>query len=223
MIRMFLPTSLQNVLGDIIILAVIIAVVYFLMHTFKFKNPLWRWMLILIPPLLLIPMVCVPFDVFTDLLWYTVALIFLFSCIKVVLTVIKLIRFHDTSLYQHLVRPGLAILSILIVSICIYASLLSADRYALKFASEMQSRVDTAGVCPKNIDNWSQNDEGYSCRWYGKYGAKYAIFYWCSDDEQQFGIYVWHRMNYRFVISGGVGRKLLTSMQKVDEELTVSR
>jgi hypothetical protein len=182
-----------------------------LRKTYKIKNKILQWCLIVIPPLPLLLMTLVPWDIGSVILWAPVYAILLISLFKLCIYPLKSHFKPDAVTRIQLIRPLLSIVFIILARTLVYASLVSADNYAVKIATEMQRQVTKDGKCPEHIEGWERDYYGRSYKLYDKYGTKYKIGYYLPTDNQEFIIYVYHNIDEGFDIKGGVGKILRTT------------
>ena len=199
-----------------IFLLVVLLISVLMFKTYTFKSKFLRWLSIILPPLLLIYLIRIPFDIVAHLLWLPGQIAFLISIVSIIATFVKFIRLGKDKEEQNkikirFVRPILTILIFLFALLCLKASQKSADDYATITGKRIQGICNAEKSCPKKIDDWDNPpDDGYlpSIIYYGKYGTKYMIYYSISKDGKEFDITVKHNIDEGLDISGGVGKEL---------------
>lgn len=198
----------------LIILALII---FIIIKTYTFKNKFFRWLAIIIPPLLLIYLIWIPFDIVAHLLWLPGQIAFLVSMISIITSFIKFFRLGKNKderdkIKIRFIRPILTILIFLFATLCLNASRNSADDYAVNMSKRIQNTCNAEKLCPETIVGWGSIPKwemGYSSEmFYGKYGTKYRITYSVSEDRQSFNMAVSHNIDEGFFIEGGVSKEL---------------
>jgi len=202
----------------IIFLIIFVLIIWILAKTYTFKNKFFLWLAIIIPPLLLIYLIWVPFDMPTIVLWLPGMIVFLVSAISIIANFLKFIflskgqKDEKNKFKIRFIRPTLAILIFLFAFLCLAASQKSADNYAVNMSKKIQSECNAEKKCPENIAGW-WNDlpelSGYtSAVLYGKYGTKYRVSYSVSEDKQSFNMAVRHNIDEGLSINGGVDKQL---------------
>ena len=181
--------------------------------TYRIKNAVLRWSL---PPLFLIPLYWVPWDIVSVLLWIPAIIAFLWSALSLIINNVRIILRKSRGKPQidyvraRFVRPAMTITIFLSVNFLVNQSLHSADEFAKETAMKVQYEANANGVCPEKIEGWEPD------RWnpndcmiiYGKYGTKYKIGYSTSEDRIEFSIGVRHNIDEGFYITGGVNKEL---------------
>ena len=214
----------------LIIDPIYIALLVIVLITYKIKNPYLRWFFILSPPLPLLLLVWIPWDISTTQIWIHAIIAVLFSLISVLLkTVGALIRkvkgkkLTEPTLRIKLIRPVLVICIVIGAFILVNLSLKSANVYAVEIAKEIQNSCDINSVCPEIIEGWKISDrENISCSiMYGNYGTKYPVRYKSSDDKCEFSIVVRHNIDESFYVTGGVNQKLKAGYSYCGNPITV--
>jgi hypothetical protein len=185
-----------------------VGVFFLLRKTYKIRNRILQWGLILIPPLLLFAMIFVPWDIGTTMIWLVVYIIFLISLFKLCVYLWKILLKHNSEIRIQLIRPLLTMAVIIISRILVSESLVSADSYAVKMAMEIQEQVNKNSKCPEHLEGWEQDRYSVWYKLYGKYGTKYRVRYDLSKDKQEFTFSVRHNIDEGFHIAGGVGKTL---------------
>lgn len=184
---------------------------------FGTKNKYLRWPSIIIPPLFILPLIWISWDIVAIILWYPAIVAFIWSVISIIVRAIKTIIRHRKKLpaikYQRtqFIRPILTIVVYLCVIGVVRLSIRSADDYGIKIAKQIQAQCKEQGICLNKIDGWvdvGENARAMSYIFYGKYGTKYFLRYYINDDKNEFTIDVKHNIDESFYIKGGVNKKL---------------
>jgi len=186
--------------------------------TYKIRNTALRWSLVVAPPLFIIPLYWVPWDIVTFLFWFPAIIAFLLSIISILIRTITIIvraiahKPQPAMTKIKFIRPALTLLIFLFVAILVLLSLISADEFGIKTAKKIKSAADANGICPKKLEGWKPGhwDANDSVLFYGKYGTKYPIKYTPSEDLKEFTIKVRHHIDYALFIYGGVNAPLTT-------------
>ncbi len=184
--------------------------------TYKIKNPILRWCFIIIPPLFVVFLYWIPWDILTMSFWVPASIAFLWSVVSVLINIVRIIvrglrkrpqiKFAKT----RFLRPALTIIIFLTVAFLVHQSLLSANKYGIEAAKKIQAIVDVNGICPEKIQEWEvyKWDPNQCVTKYGKYGTKYPIRYMASQDRKEFTIMVYNNFDERLYVSGGVNLEL---------------
>jgi len=109
-----------------------------IVFTFKIKNPIFRWSAIIFPPLCLIPIIFIPIDMPTIMIWLLGFLVALISGRSILLRIIRFAKLGKAKTEERyeqknrLVRPVLTVVIFCLAIICVKVSLKSADNYAIE-------------------------------------------------------------------------------------------
>lgn len=199
------------------IYTIIILLTTFIILLFSPEPKKISWPKLLIPPLFLIPLIWIPWDIITVTFWIPGIIVFIWSVISIFVQLTILIIRHFKKQYVPLyiklqiIRPILAVTIFLIVVLAINLSLASADKYGIEAAKQIQTQCMEQGICHDKIDGWDIEESEYGIRvskLYGKYGTKYILRYSASDDKKEFTISVRHNIDKGFYIKGGVNKEL---------------
>ena len=140
-----------------------------------------EWVLIVIPPLLLLPLAFIPVDILTILYWF-----FGWSCLFVSAfsLVFKIIEKQRST--KNLLRPILTIITFSSAYLSLSTSLDAARSEATMKADVFLSICDQ-GKCPAFIEGWNSSEHvlGESYTSVG-YLIKYPLFYQPSEDLDTF-------------------------------------
>jgi hypothetical protein len=197
-------------LGLLIVLTIVICL------TYKIKNAVLRWSLVVIPPLFIIPLYWVPWDILTCLFWIPAIIAFLWSLLSLIINIVRIIfrkvrkKPQINFVKLRFFRPALTVIIFLFVHFFVNRSLSSADKFAKETAIKIQAQINTSGECPKKIEDWESDkwDPNISIIMYGKYGTKYPVRYHTFEDGKEFEISVRHNIDEGFFVSGGINRAL---------------
>jgi hypothetical protein len=184
--------------------------------TYRVKNPILRWCFIIIPPLFVILLYWIPWDILTMVFWVPAGVAFLWSIISIVINTLRTIirrlcRKPQVSHFKiRFLRPAFTIAIFLAVAFSVHQSLLSANKYGIEAAKKIQGIVDANGICPEKVQGWEvyKWDPNHCITRYGKYGAKYPIRYMPSQNRREFTVMVYSNFDERLYVSGGVDLEL---------------
>jgi hypothetical protein len=197
--------------------------------TYKIKNPILRWCFIIIPPLFVVFLYWIPFDILTTAFWLPASIAFLWSVISLLINIVRIIvrglrkRLQIKFVKTRFLRPSLTIVIFLTVTFLVHKSLLSANKYGIEVAKKIQAIVEASGVCPEKIQGWEVDkwDPNKCTTRYGKYGAKYPIRYMLSQDRKEFTIVVYYNFEEGLFVTGGVNLELKAVHSGPDEAVDV--
>ena len=176
-----------------------------------------------VPPLLLLPLIFIPNDLITSVLWFIADIIFVISVFSFAWKFVKMYKFHRVgdldsvaSIKRKMVRPALAIFIISLATLCGFLSIKSADMYGIEVAKKIQSECVTERICPQIVTGWSdvRSTETYptSATFYGLFGTEYLLKYTPKNNLTEFDIEVRHSIDESFSIVGGVDQSLSASL-----------
>lgn len=192
-----------------------------IVFTYKVKNSAFRWFAIIFPPLCLIPIVFVPFDMFTIMIWLLGFVVALISAISVLVRVMRLRKIgRDKKDERHeqkirLIRPILTVAIFCLAILCLRIAQASADNYAIAMGKQMHAVCNTQKKCPERVDGWERGDarDWYSSViLYGKFGPRFRITYSVTDDKESFEMVVKHNIDEGFTVYGGVNKPFKTKL-----------
>ena len=202
-------------------LLTLLIVAVFLTH--KCKNRFLLWAAILLPPLLIIPLRWIPRDIMTTIFWAPAAIAYIWSivvilyrCLKIIIKCVAVACKASPKNALHglpfikLIRPAMVIGIYMYTTHIVNLSVMSADRYGVTVAKQIQAQAQADGLCPDIIKGWPIDDRDWiDCeKLYGEYGTKYPLRYKVSDDKLTFKLYVRHSIDVDFVLLGGVETEL---------------
>ena len=165
------------------------------------------WFKIILPPLFLIPLLFVPFDMLTAILWFVAFVVFVKSIASLAKSIYRRVR-GKKQFQKELIRPALAIIIIILDVMLIVASQNSADTFARHVANIAQGQCKKNDKCPDRVDGMEFVENGLSKISYGDYGAKYPVTYKVSEDKKSFGVTVRHSIDSFLTIKGGVENEI---------------
>jgi hypothetical protein len=205
---------------DLIVVILLVVLCVGICLTYKIKNVFLRWILIVTPPLLMIPLYWVPWDILTVLFWTPAIVAFLWSGLSLTINVVRIIlrklrgKPQINYVRARFFRPVLTIAIFLSVNFFVNQSLHSADEFAKETARKVQAEANTNGICPERIEDWELDewDPNISIIRYGKYGTKYSVRYRPSENKKEFEISVRHNIDEALFISGGVEKELIAEL-----------
>ena len=182
----------------------------------KQKTKTKSWFSVLFPGCLFVPLFLIGWG--QSIIWLFFLLIWIICALWLFL--ISILNLFSLIMKRPVLYPNRKVLRALIPCIIIpvtfYISLKSshtANAYAVDVARTIQERIAIDGVCPKTIEGWKQQGSYYrSTTSYGKYGAKYRVIYQTDSNQEQFDIRVIHFFEWVFVVRGGVGKELESSL-----------
>ncbi len=152
-----------------------------------------EWLTKLVPPLLLLPLFIIPFDIFTSLLW-------LVCGIAAVVSLYNLCKRADIN---RKIRPILTIIIFFSAAIYMFNHTANVqneiDNLALATASIVRATCDSEGACPEQPPDWII-DRGRACTKVEFMRACYHRY----EDNLKFMIRVQHSMGNELLIRGGV-------------------
>ena len=189
-----------------------------ILKTDKTKNDRTRWFSILFPPLSLIFLAWVPWDMPTTIFWAPAMIAVIFSVfsigIRLLIALARKLKKQEPAiipLWIRLIRPLLVVCVVVGARYIVSLSLKSADVYAVETAKRIQLSCNENSICPKAIQGWQRSDsESMNCHIiYGKYGTKYPIYYSTNDDQTEFTFSVRHNIDEMLSIKGGVDKQLI--------------
>lgn len=200
-------------------LIVLFAVTFLIIFTFKIKNIIFRWIAIILPPLLLSLWAFIPIDMITILFWIVGFIITGVSGISLLLKLISFVKTNSKNKQERhflkiqMIKPTLAIMVFCLVLLSINLSVKSADDFALRKAQKIHRICNADQTCPEMVPGWERGVPGdwfQSVILYGRYGTKYRITYTVSDDKKSFSMTVKHNIDEAFDISGGVNKEVIS-------------
>jgi hypothetical protein len=187
----------------------------FLILTYRVKNRIALWLLMLVPPVFLAPIVILPLRGPQSMGLLFPLLIFLpISLVMLLVRVIQLVRRKpDNLLKMKFIRPSLVVLVFIGAGIYHRASVKQADAYAISLADRLQTQSDFAGYCPPSIEGWQTNkvflsDKTYWSSSVRRLGIDYPVQYTPATDGKNFTVTLIHGFNMELSVEGGVGRDL---------------
>ncbi len=171
-----------------------------------FNNWFW-WLKQIFPPLLILPLAIIPFDLPTAIPW----IISLIACVVSIINVVRMLsRSHHLvqSAYKTLVRPMLTVVFMILAYISIQISLANSTDFARKTAQNIQGRCRTEKACPASIPGWSQRSNAFVSETNAGALAKYRVLYSVSRDRKEFSIFVRYSIDSGHLFTGGVDEEL---------------
>lgn len=191
-----------------IYLFVLIVALFLILVVDKSQNQALRWVATIVPPLPLFYLITIPIDLGASPIWWIAGAIFLLSSLSVLVKFYFSLRQKYPSpmdAFRKLTRPSLAILAISTSYYFTLLSVASANIFVLEFTRAIQTRVDSGGNCPAKLDeNLRYVDLGEDdtvAFWYGDYGTKYLVRYWCDSSNKTFSFGVKINQDKSFVVS----------------------
>jgi hypothetical protein len=161
-----------------------------------------------LPPLMMLPLVAVPFAPMTILLW-------LAGLFATAWSAITLLRLGNAALRRRpvdlrtAIRPSLAVAIFAVVALIARdqatAESAEADAFARNLAQQMKSVCDRDGKCPTAPPGWTANDHGHSRSRYGQTRVDYKIL----PDRSGFRVTVHHPLEFLRDFDAGVGKPIV--------------
>jgi hypothetical protein len=198
-------------------IALLLAVPLFL--TYRRKQDVLFWILVIAPPLLLTPLIVLPVNspvalmlLLPMLLCLPVSLFILI--VRTIQLGVKLTRKNPTgTLPLKFIRPGLVVLVFIVAAIVQRVSITSADRHAFDLAAQLQKQCETSGHCPAALDGWKTRPNfiahaTFNASHVRKLGIDYPLQYDATPDGKSFTITIVHGFNMGITIEGGIGKPL---------------
>lgn len=164
----------------------------------------------ILPPILILPLSFVPFDLTTILFFVPVfvcCFISLFGVVKLVFRILSQPAERNQSAFR-LLRPILTIFSTFLVFTALAFSYNSATTLGRKIATSVQLECDKSGSCPKTLPSWRSRNDAYTSDFVAGEFAKYLILYRVEKDQKAFRLYVKRDIDSGLSISGGVSLTL---------------
>ncbi len=159
---------------------------------------------IIIPPFLLLPLVAIPPDLPTGILWLAGIIALIISVIKVAFFFLRGVwhfvhsKKWNFSLKANF-RPLLTIFIMVIAIISLNISIHKARKEALGLAELIQAACAENRICPKEIPNSSRAAGAL---------IRYPVYYQVNQDLSEFSVIVRFSIDSRYVISGGIHKEL---------------
>jgi hypothetical protein len=157
-----------------------------------------------VPPLLLLPLVALPPDLPTGILWFAGVIALVVSVLKIAFLVVReLWALAFTRKWnlegKVILRPGLTIFIMIIALISLTISNNRAHKQALDIAQHVQADCVEQGRCPNEVPNQVSS-----------VGAliRYPLLYRVNQERSEFSLMVRLSIDKSYVISGGVDKKL---------------
>ena len=171
----------------------------------------------LLPPLLLAPLIVIPFDFITILLWLVAAICLLVSIVSAVIRLLT-IGFGAASQRRErllrLIRPMLTIVVACTVHVCVQHSIYLAEHEVAVLASSIQSEGRRAGTYPEALPGWSAGTEfGNTCsrRSFG-WTTDYTATYVATEARDGFTLSLRLDKDTSLILRGGLQTELEASV-----------
>lgn len=174
------------------------------------KNTTFIWFGRLCPPMAILILATVPFDLMTTLFWLIGGGVMVFSVLRIIYfsleLITKLIRktIKKTKDQQDLkfnktIRPALCILFFFISSKLVSMSIYSANAKALELAFETNEYVKKNKTCQKKELTPATKFQTFR---YGDYGTQYVVSYYCEPEQKRFTYRVRINIDESFSVIG---------------------
>jgi len=169
------------------------------------------WIVVVIPPLILLPLVSIPFDLPTGFFWLIGGVAMFVSFCHIVYKIgqkgwATIFSRQYTLEYKTLLRPLLTIVVMLVAFTSSKVSGNAARSHALKIAEQVQSTCIKAGECPGEMPGWPKHGSAYVIS--AGTLMRFPIYYEPAEDRKDFRLFVRWSIDSRFVVTGGVNSKL---------------
>jgi hypothetical protein len=164
----------------------------------------YGWFKIIVPPLLLLPLVAIPPDLPTGIVWFVGSIALIISVFKVLFLLIRELRVLALTKKWNLalrmmLRSVLTIFVMIIAIISLNVSNYRARKQALEIAQQVQATCVERKRCPNKIPTMPTSVGAF---------IRYPISYAVNQDCSEFSIAVRLNIDSRYVISGGVNKEL---------------
>ena len=202
-------TTVKYIFYAILVLVVLLFIIYKILTESKYADKAkdnrllmgyistFEWLERIAPPLLLLPLFIIPFDIFTSLIWLACG-------IAVVVSLYNLCKRGNVN---RKVRPALTIIIFFSAAIYMFNHTANVqneiDNLAFATASIVQATCNSEGACPEPPLGW-QMDRGRACTRVEFMRACYNRY----EDNLKFMIRVQHSMGNELLIRGGVNIEL---------------
>ncbi len=204
----------------IALIGVMIAGIFF---TFSIKNKWIQWLLILLPPFVLLFLIRIPIDIISfTFVWLPGMAACVFSVVSIIVRFVKVIvKLRKKTFYKsYLVRFIRPALTIIFFSLAFHLVKLSeeyADERGIEIAKQLHQRCNQENSIPLRIEGWEDYHSGSSVTYEGRFGSKYPVRYWASsEDPNTFKIEVRHNIDESLYIYGGINQKLQKQYDRGD-------
>lgn len=164
------------------------------------------WPLQVLPPLCLLPLARIPFDIVTVVVWGPAFFIGILSFVRLVKYLIKGPKPSGGGA-SSLTRPLLTIFILILAIISVNISLKSARAFTVQKAMEINKQCQNS-KCPEHIDGWEERKDSFNSETMAGNQAKYRIMYSVSEDLNNFSLVLRINMDQFYSISGGTGKEL---------------
>jgi hypothetical protein len=186
-----------------------------LILTYRVKNRIALWSLIIVPPLFLSALFVLPIRGPQSMGVGLPLLIFLpISVVVLLVRIVQLVRNKsDKMVRMKFVRPVLTVVMFIIVSNHYRALANQANSYAIGLAAQLQRQCDADGLCVLSIPGWQSETtllthEPYCSSGVRLSGIYYPMHYAASADKKSFTLTLVHGFNMEPSVEGGVGKSL---------------
>lgn len=203
-------TTFKYAFYTILVLVVLLSIIYKILMESKYTEKAkddrllkgyistFEWLGRIAPPLLLLPLFVIPFDIFTSLIWLVCGIAAVFSIYNL---------FKKRAAIRN-IRPALTIIIFFSAAIYMFNHTANVhneiDNLAFATASVVQATCNSERVCPEPPPGW-QMDRGRACTKVKFMRACYHRY----EDDLRFMIRVQHSMGSELLIRGGVNIELL--------------
>lgn len=182
------------------------------LRRYQEKSRSLYWLSVILPPLLLTPLVFIPFDLGSSLFWMPVLVVLPVS-------VWHISQFATKAQWERLIRPILALSIIAIAMVLLGASRRSADDFGRAIALEAHQFCGANGRCPEIVKGSTcvERPSFSDCEFqtnYGNYGSKYLVKYAVSKDRSSFRVLVRHNIDESLILHGGTQAELKEELTK---------
>jgi hypothetical protein len=173
------------------------------------KKSIFRWILQIIPPLIILPLFTMPMDIGTGIFWLAGIIALFVSLFSIGRKFIAHLRSKNTqSTLVDIIRPSLTILFMILAISSVKYSLSKAENYAFETAKYIQTKCDSDNICPDYIPTWNQSGGSFTCESLAGGLAKYRVLYGLNEDKKNFTILLRLNMDSHLYFYGGVGKEI---------------
>lgn len=171
------------------------------------KDGIKFFVLNIFPPLLLLPLAAIPFDITTSIFWFPA---FVSAAVSLFHSCSWCYRYFSSSgkpfSKKKFVRPLTTLTIFVIAVLSVELSKIPAKEYVMREAERIQAECRRNGECPEMEDAFPS---GLAMK---GYLAKYRILYFMYGKD--FVLAVRYNIDEGFAVSGGVNKKISTYHRK---------
>lgn len=176
------------------------------------------WAATILPPMMIIGLIFIPFDMITMAFWGPVFIAAFISFFRLTLALLKL-AVKKEPLTRRNIRQALTIALCLLVLQINGMSAASAEDFAISTARDAQTVCNSGTLCPESPAGFNCDADGSCKTKYGEYGAKYYVFYSREADGRSFRVRHRRSIDDWTIITGGVGQDLIFKRMMDDQTI----